>query len=141
MEPPSSYVKGIVATIILTELFRVSDVALNWSFLSTHPDYATFFKVDLLYIFSGLVLAALSLSNVKVGLATGVAYSLAGVSLTLFDPDFPHFLRDPSNYILFMEPVVSLLFTLGTLVSLIMLIVALRGYVSLRLGALRNENY
>ncbi len=139
MEPPASYVKGIVALLVLTEIFRLSDATLNWSFLSTQQGFATFFRFDLVFIVSGVVLVALSLSNARFGIAAGFCYSIAGILLTLFDPDFPGFVVNPLGYFTGMDIVVSLLFSLGTLVLAVMLIVAMRGLASLKLGAKQFE--
>jgi hypothetical protein len=137
IEPASSYVKGIIALIILTEVFRVSDLIVNWDFLSTAPGYLSFFQYDVMFVVAGIFLVVLALLSVKMGVAIGFSYSVAGLLLTVSDPDFPHFLGNPLGYILGMELPVSLLFTLGTFVLITMLIIGIRGYISL--GRSTNE--
>jgi len=134
VEEPSSYAKGVVAMIVLTEIFRLADIVVNWNFLTRHTPYSIFLRVDLAYVVAGALLAALSLISVKIGVGTGISYSLAGMVLTFFDPDFPHYLADPRGFLLTMDLPVSLLFTLGIVTLVIMLVLGLRGYVSLVLS-------
>lgn len=132
MEPPASYVKGIVAMILLTEFLRVADALTNWNFLWIHSNYSLFFRFDLVFILAGVLLVVFSLRNVKLGIGTGFGYSISGILLTVFDPDFGSFASNPLGYFFGMEPVVSLMFTLGTLSLLVMLVISFRGYASLR---------
>jgi hypothetical protein len=122
--------------IVFTELFRVTDLITNWQFLATAAGYVTFFNYDVIYVMAGLLLGTLSVLSVRVGILSGMGYSVGGLLLTVFDPDFPQFLGNPLGYAVSMEIPVSLLFTLGSMTLVIMLVISIRGLLSLRQAGL-----
>ncbi|MFQ5761706.1 MAG: hypothetical protein ACE5PO_01605 [Candidatus Bathyarchaeia archaeon] len=132
MEEASSYVKGIIGLMFMTEAFRVTDVTVNWSFLSTHPAYVSFLHADLVFIGTGVAMIIASWKKVAWGVASGITYSIFGVALTLLDPDFFHFIMDPQMFIP-ADLAVSILYLVGTPVLAITLFLGLRAYQSLRM--------
>lgn len=130
-EPPTAYAKGVVALVILTEIFRVFDFAVNWSFLSTSPGYAPFFRGDVFFILLGLALIISVIIDTKVVLAGGFAYSVGGLLITFLDPDFKYFATNPLEYLFGPEFAALLLYTVGLLILVVMLVIAVRGTISL----------
>jgi hypothetical protein len=133
LEPPEAYAKGVVALVVLTELLRLFDLATNWTYLATAPGYSVFFHGDLFFVFAGIALVVSIASGPELVLLGGLTYSLGGFLITFVDPDFPFFLGNPIYWI-GTELSASLLYTVGLLVLVLMLVVASRGMISLRMS-------
>ena len=131
LEDPSAYMKGIVAMIGITEFFRILDITLNWGFLSTHPEYRVFLQLDVIFVIVGVPLGLLALTRPLRGILIGFAYSVTGISITAIDPDFPHFVSDPIAFAA-MDFVIFMVFTIGSAVLGIMLLLSWRGVRSMR---------
>jgi len=132
LEPPSAYAKGVGAMVVLSEILRISDLAVNWGFLSQTHGYRSFFEYDLSYVGVGGVIIVLSIVTTRYAIFSGLVYSPLGLLLTLTDPDFGHFIMSPIAYVLAMELPVSFLFTAGPLILVVMFVISVRGYQSLR---------
>lgn len=133
LEEATSYVKWIIALMIIAQVFRVTDILVNWVFLSTHPDYVFFFRLDLAFIGAGVLMILFSWVKVSLGVASGIIYPIFGMALTIIDPDLFHFITEPQRFIV-MDFAVSILFIFGTPVLLILFILGIRAFQSSKLS-------